>query len=118
MTDDDMEILFGKAYGMFGDSNFTFQRLILAEICINSIPHFSQITNEKMEWIKIIYCLWQNVNTPNLSIFSLDDGVVKIKEYSHADDLSWNDVTKFLLVYIFQNTVGIGCKTFQESLTD
>lgn len=111
----DKEVIFSISYGVFGDSNFTYQRLRLVDICLNTISHDELVTLDTIENISIVYCFWQNISFPNIK-FIETDGIAKISDFSHDDDFTWNDVQKHIRKYLVQNVIEFGCKTEQETL--
>lgn len=127
MNKSDVEYFLGDVYNMFcvevlKPIDYTWQKIYLGYICQNTLKSNNDVTLNNIDKIKETFLMWQSHINPSVNKFKNIEkyGRVIIDDFSHDNDLSWNDLNNPIIEHIVScyNIKEITCTTHQEYLQE
>jgi len=121
VTEDIYEYVFSSASEVFdipAPKKFNWQKLYFSSLCMETFCGIGFLSDETIDSFKESYLLWQNKRIPSFDWVDKDDILRNgtIEDFSHSDDLKWDEIQNPMMKYIMLNTIEIGCDTYQDFL--
>lgn len=121
LEQDDYEYVFSNSSEIFeiqSPRKFTWQKLYFSSLCMETFYGVGFLSEQIVDSFKEKYLLWQNKRIPSFEWVNkaemCENGT--IQDFSHSDDLKWDDIQSPMIKYIMLNTIAIGCDTYQDFL--